>query len=357
MIIYIDESIAQKGKQEEMTFEEKVMFTQLACSHISGDCYLTGDDSSIKWLREKMPDYFGPIKGHHSELGILIDAVEVVVVLSYNDTAEIKMLQGKSRVITIEEALSYRLSERCSLLGENRNDCAFYNLLAVRYMNTRPGKMRGTMLSFKKEAGGGSTSHTAFEECVEGNKNLTLCLVDSDIKYGPTERYPDQKKGDTLKKLIDVKNRLEKTPLRKIFEVYDLPVHEAENLIPISVLRDIANTSVPEMRKGVAFLEKLLQAEKTEAMLYYDFKNGGNKVKTDPSFNYWYGIGLDIDDVDFPPLCSGVLEKAIGYLSQVDTQGNIQVTVVSLDNYLIPLWNTIGSKVYTWGCASKPIRC
>ena len=86
----------------------------------------------------------------------------------------------------------------------------------------------------------------------------------------------------------------------------------------------------------------LFRGSLDQAILFYDFKNGGNKVKTDQSITYWIEIAEMINDDSFPYLSSKVLEKAITHLSTMLPSGNKRVVSVSIENYLTPLWREIG---------------
>lgn len=356
MIIYIDKSIEEHGRLLGFSLEEKRMFENLAYAHWRGICFLCGDDKSIKWLRQKFPNYYKGINSRHAELGSLFDSVETMVVISYMEEPRLlKKLEGKARVILVENALEYSIGEKCCLLGENYTDCDFYTLLADRYCALLPGKMRGIKLSFQNTLGGGGTSHKVFEDCVVANKKLTLCLADSDIKYDFTKKYPKVSKGSTVKKLIEVNDSLSLKPYKQLFDFYELCVHEAENLIPISVLRAISEAEhIYTMRPGIECLRKLFRKKQYRAILIYDFKKGANQLKGDQAYEYWCQVGTKIGDVNFPPICADILEKAIKHLSEIDELGRKRVETVVLDCYLQPWWNIIGKKVFSWGIANNP---
>ena len=110
------------------------------------------------------------------------------------------------------------------------------------------------------------------------------------------------------------------------------------------------------MTPGILYLQKLLNYKLVEAVLCYDFKNRGNKVKEDPSVTYWIEIAEIVGDDSFPCLCSKVLEKAVEVLKGNTLDKQNQVTSVIIDSYLQDYWHEIGLKVFSWGCASRPIR-
>lgn len=353
MIIYIDKSIEVHGKSEGFSSDEEMLFNQLAYAHIKGDCFLCGHIDSLDYLNTSVGGSYRTVKKRYSESRTLMDAVDVLLVISYEDNPDLpEFLREKSRIISVDNAVSSRINEQCRLLGENLNDCAFYKLLAERYLRTYPQKIKDINISFQDELGGGVTTDTVFEKNIDIDRHLTLCVVDSDTKHDISTVYRnDPAIGDTARKLLKAEKKLS---AKSLFELYCLPVHEAENLIPILVLREIANDSSPDMVPGLECLEKLLAAGLEKAVLFYDFKYGGTKVKSDPSITYWIEVGEKIgNDISFPRVAAGVLQKAIEKLSERASDGYKRVVSIELDDYLIPLWHEIGLKVFSWGCANR----
>lgn len=353
MIIYIDKSIEKHGKTEGFSTDEEMLFNQLAYAHIKGDCFLCGYIGSLDLLNASVGVSYRTVKKRYSESRTLMDAVDTLIVISYEENPELpEFLNGKSRIISVDNAVTSRINEQCRLLGENLNDCAFYKLLAERYLRTYPQKIKDINISFQDELGGGVTTDTVFEKNIDIDRHLTLCLVDSDTKHDKSTIYRSAPAiGDTARKLLKAEKKLSE---KNLFELYCLPVHEVENLIPILVLREIANDSSPDMMPGIECLEKLLRAGLEKAVLFYDFKYGGTKVKGDPSITYWIEVGEKIgDDISFPRVAAGVLQRAIEKLSEQTPDGYKRVVSITLDKYLIPLWHEIGLKVFSWGCANR----
>lgn len=360
MLIYIDKTIEVHGKVSGLTDDEKILFSDLAVAHQHGYCMLCGDLKSVEWLSKNLEgihsSIFTKIRNKHTQMRAIMDVIETILVLSYDGQPTVpSFFEGKYKVMLINDALTYKLHLQCSMVAENLDDCHFYELIAQRFMHDT--RIKGLHLSYRHELGGGNTINTVFHKCVEVDRVPTLCLVDSDIKYGPTDQYPGTPaRGGTVKKLEETFNRLAKKSHPVTYELYCLPIHEAENLIPIAVLESITNTLIPDMGNGVSYLRKLRDANMSDAILCYDFKNGGNKVKDDPSVTYWIGVAEAIGDESFPQLCTKVLEKAIDVLEGNTKDKQNQVCSVCIDSYLINLWSEIGKKVFSWGCANQPIR-
>lgn len=360
MLIYIDKTIEAHGSVSGLTNDEKIFFSELATAHQHGYCMLCGDLKSIEFLIEILGGIhsaiFKKIRNKHTQMRSIVNVVETILVLSYGAQPALPaFIEGKHKVMRINDALTYKLHLQCSMVAENLEDCQFYELIAQRFMHDN--RIKGLGLSYRHELGGGNTINTVFRKCIEEDRVLTLCLVDSDIKYGPTAEYPGSPaKGETAKKLEKTFKRLIAKSDHATYELYCLPVHEAENLIPIAVLESIEKMLIPEIGSGISYLHKLCDANMTDAILRYDFKYGGNKVKGDPSVTYWIEVAEAIGDDSFPQLCTKILERAIDVLQGDTKDPQNQVRSVCIDSYLIDLWNEIGQKVFSWGCANQPIR-
>lgn len=361
MIIYIDKSIKVHGHHRTLSDAEKDMFVELACAHRRGDCYLCGDIDSIGWLMRSVGNSYRGIQKRFAETRSLIEKAETVIVISYDATPNLPKVffehSIKARVVTVQQAIHFRLNAQCILLGENLNDCIFYKLLAERYLYSELKGSKGISISFQQIPGGGDTTSIVLDNCVASDNRLTLCVVDSDIKYGKTDIFPQEPaKGGTVDKLNTVKYHLEKSTAKQLFDLLCLDVHEVENLIPLSILREIAETTVKDMLPGVEYLEGLLKNGYESAILCYDFKNGSEKLKSAAALTYWFQIAESMQDYSMPALCSKILVKAIDALSTPLPSKEKKVVTIALDSYLESRWYTIGKTVFSWGCANRPSR-
>lgn len=360
MIIYIDKTIGAHGEKHGFTEDEKLLFSDLVVAHQRGYCLLCGELQSIECLSKNLEGIhrhlFRKIRNTHYEMRAIMTAVETIIVLSYGASPQVpSFIAGKCRLINISQAINLHINSQCALVCENLDDCHFYELIAKWYVCTQ--KLKGLKISFHHELGGGDTLNTVFQKCVEADKTPTLCLVDGDIKHGSTIKFPNSPvQGETAKKVTSTYNALKAKTTSCMFDLYCLPIHEAENLIPLSVLDTIANTSVPDMKEGVAFLRKLSSADLTNAILYYDFKHGCDKIKSDPASTYWIEVAEVIGEVNFPCLCGKVLKKAMEVMqAKFDSQHDLEESI-SIDAYLTHFWREIGLKVFSWGCAHRPVR-
>lgn len=401
MIIYIDKTIAE---HVEFTEQEETMFTKLACAHKDGNCFLCGHTLSFDRLKKEIPVYRRGIDDNHAEIMSLFSEVETLIVITYgekpalpeavetklnaliaeHDGAEEKV--NYVRVISVEQATNYRLNEQSIFLCESTNDCAFYKLLAHRYMHSIRDKIRGVSLSLKDENGGGQMTFQQLEKCVKTEHHLTVCITDSDKKYGISDKFPNKPGfGQTASSLMDVSDSLKNDGANDLFDLLVLDVHEVENLLPLSILDDVQKYDVPDSKKGIAYLrllqEKRMELNKKateqndknrekypEVMLCYDMKKGVNVHKLmqdleDPDkrkkvskslLAYWQEVIEVVGDDSIPGIAEKVLTHAMKHMDKLTPSGYKKVSDYSLDEYLVDHWETIGKKVFSWGIANAP---
>lgn len=367
MIIYIDKTIAE---HEEFTDDEELMFTDLACAHRHGDCYLCGAPDSIDRLKRDFTIFRKGIDTHYAEMGTLINAVETLIVISYDKSpvlpqiiSDKKSKSGESvRIFSVEQAIKYRINKPCILLGESLYDCDFYRLVMRWYMHSIRKSIRGVCPNLIDEPGSGDSTNRSLEKCVRINHNLTICLTDSDKKYDRSQKFgAEPSKGNTARYLIRSKASMIDEGLGDLFELYCLDVHEAENLIPFCVLDDLAMNVVKEATPGIVYLRKLQGANLKDAILFYDLKKGNNieqlreesktKSKKKPELAYWEEIAQQIGDESAPCVNENILSKAIQRMKQ---PGYLEADEFEIDDHLLTIWNDIGRKVFSWGCANIP---
>ena len=361
MIIYIDKTIGHKCEKQGLTQEEELFFGRLVVAHQRGECLLCGNLGSLEWLSRCLSGpqskLYKAVYAKYAEVRSIIGFVSSVLVITDGISPVIPtFIEGKQRILPLKEALEKDVASKCYLVGENLNDCAFFTVMAKRYLHTLP--IRGVRVNFSNENGGGDTINLVYKECVTKDKRLTFCIADSDKKYGKTKEYRNEPgRGPTIVKLEKVHEELTKNRLDTICEVLCLPVHEVENLIPITVLETICSTGVPEMAAGISFVKTLLAHNLDEAVLCYDFKNGDKKMNDLSCVAYWLDVLEKINCKRMPGICKAkLLEKALAILQ--DDSGEITALTanMAIDPYLIPLWESIGYNVFTWGCCNDPLR-
>lgn len=353
MIIYLDRTIGEYCSTNTLKENEIALFSDLAYAHRKGYCLLCGDLTSTEILMAILPETskstYKKVYSHFYKIRSIIEKVETLIVISYSDIPDVPdFMNGKCRLLKVDNAITFNLNEKCTLVAEHLDDCKFYALLAQRYMVDQ--QVRGVDISFHNELGGGNTINKVFEKCILQDKSLTLCVADSDLTHGSTKKFPNAPgKGDTAYLLEKTYKEIEKLIPPVTFELYLLPIHEIENLIPIHILIQISNNGCPDIKKGLGILQSLKEAECTQAILYYDFKKGCEQAKKEPYVEYWNEIKTKLNVSILPCLSSKLMEKAIGFIEE-------NCFEIPIDEYLTILWNDIGLKVFSWGCSNAPIR-
>lgn len=148
-----------------------------------------------------------------------------------------------------------------SMLCENLEEIKFYSKQAKYYHPLSP-------MMVNKRHGGGGTTVDVFKDIKRRNL-VCLVILDSDVKY------PGCPQGDTARRCVH--NYQEK--LANI-EVKVLPVHEVENLIPVSFM--LKNSC----SDGVRLLLRMKKKGILDQLIYYDVKEGITKEKAKESVKY-----------------------------------------------------------------------
>lgn len=148
-----------------------------------------------------------------------------------------------------------------SLLCENLEDTKFYLKLSEMFRPDNP------MVAVGRNGGGGTTADVF--RAIQRRNVVCLAILDSDVKY------PDCEQGNTARRCV---NSLQKKYAN--LEVKVLPVHEAENLVPVSFMLQKA------CAEGVVFLKRLLKKSRLDQLVFYDVKEGITKEKANEHMKY-----------------------------------------------------------------------
>ena len=331
--------------------DESVLFNNLAISYKEGRCFLFGSYSSLEILSKKSgspaKELYRYASYSNAEARSAIENVTKLIVLSYSNSAALPdfISLDKCIVISINKALKLSIAEEPILLCEDLVDCKFYELIGNYYISQH--KVTNAHLSFFHYSGGGQNTSGCLTEVVQNRHRITLCITDSDIKYGKTKKFQNLPTGNTALAIRNVINSFKRNNITEIYFFHLLNVHEAENLIPISILDSLSQKS-PEMKAGINTLKSLINHHQESAILYYDFKQGIAMGKTMPYDTYWKQINSQTGISNFPPIsCHQLLSKAVCIINS-----DCQLTI---DSYLQNIWDEIGLTLFTWGCAIKPL--
>lgn len=237
-----------------------------------------------------------------------------------------------------------------TLLCENLDDTKFYFALCEEYFGINYIKTKNGL------GVGGSSTADNYEQIVNNNDKICLCIVDSDIKY------PESDEGGTYVAILN-KN----IPKHPSHLVCKLNVHEIENLIPIEIIgRHIKDKKAREFSKRLKAIDN-----NGDILHFYDIKEGIklSSIKQNPKY---YSFAKDIfnrlnglsksesfDDyvrslerkkcnILFAPLCPGILDTFISLDSRYHDR------FVYCD-YLRDEWERIKNYIVTFFCARPDV--
>lgn len=232
------------------------------------------------------------------------------------------------------------------IIGENANDIEFYAV--VTQIIKHIGK---DYLAYTPVHGGGNTTAGRFKSCQDNNE-VSLCIVDSDIKY------PKARKGATCGEIESVYDSNNKYVLLVVIKV-----HEIENLLPP---RFIVNRSKKSSKK---IAQKFLGNGNEKYLRWYDIKSGisiEDIADTDYNdfarelYNQFYNAksGKYIRYVSqckrnnkkvFPELADGLIKKYLRL--PISNQSSYSI-------YFKDEWREIANNFYDFACSrdSDPIN-
>lgn len=369
MLFYIDKTIAEAIEENRFAETHAMLFSEVALSSKLGHCFLCGHIDSITKLAlhlgKPISDIYKRIIDKYAEFGGYLGAIKKVFVLSFafRDNAETELpdsIREKSTIIAVDDAIHWKLG-MCSLLCEQLSDCRYYKIIGNSYLERHD--IKGIGLHFMPDNGGGSTIGELLENRVRDELVPTLCIVDSDRKYGPMPQM--QRDGDTLKCIKESEQKLSRFDgVLAPHEVYPLDVHEIENLIPVSVLETLLDRC-PEMRPGIEAIKSVVSVCNPSPAFFYDYKNGFVDSKTDSQKReYWEKVaiqaGKQLESVEeltkaekhisskvFPPVAKHVLNQVLNEANGL---------VINPDPYLEGKWDALGAVITAWGVANLAMR-
>jgi hypothetical protein len=260
-------------------------------------------------------------------------------------------------------ARGQRLAQQPALLCENLDDCDFMVWLGIVH-GFRMNLPERIQLS--KRNGGGSTTAKVYEDILKSKEELCLCISDSDLKF-----EGDTAEGGTACALCEVNSCNDST----LACLHILQCHEAENLIPASVLADVY-ASDPQKLSAVPDLEGVQSNEAHQLWRYYDVKNGirafefinSPKLQYIASWTRVFGCASDVKKhmcrvcpevgaCEKKAECMDYLAKGFGASVLTDTvreflTKNSRAEIVRrLTPRMLAEWELVGRLIWTWGIA------
>lgn len=365
--------------EENILFVDQLLLADYHSRHaVFIDSNLTGmiEDSVSSNLKK----WLYHIDAQTTKLASLVSYVNKVFVITdghSNQQALPSCLRNKAVFVSLMQLQEKSLSSTV-LLGENLDDCNFYQILALYY--SRKNNILGYWCNCETENGGGSTTSQAFENMVYHNHRFCLCIADSDKHYA----HPNAKKGTTICALNRVNKKIQNEGKGKFCGLLPLQVMEVENLIPYSLLERIFSHEAV-CKEGLAILKSMVNTfpqDESNPALYYDLKKGLRikdcaKCVHTPLAEYWRKVFENIQDEivtqydnyseeEYTALSKAekdccvrkglqqqeILSKSVRYINDTYVQKE-SIQTLEPDEYLVKIWDNIGRTVFTWTCASS----
>ncbi|ABM23831.1 hypothetical protein Sputw3181_0981 [Shewanella sp. W3-18-1] len=270
----------------------------------------------------------------------------------FSELFVVNLFDYKGSVTSIDRFLG-----RSNLIVEDVDDIVVYNLVMESYKLFRGDNYN---LDFVPVHGGGDRSHEVCSILYTTNYNV-FAICDSDKKH------PQSNDGVTALKLIHF---FESKKIRDRLHV--LNCHEVENLIPLNVIDNKANST---QRMPVDFISNATTIN-LESYLYYDFKRGHKYkevFKDENSFSeYWRGLygafscplflkrlaEFENNRLDISHNLTASTSSLISLIKKDIKDGKVvSMDISSLSPAcLIPLWKLIGEIFYFWFISTPVVK-
>ena len=354
MLVYIDNTIGEFLKDQELTVDQVMLFNDVGQANLRGLCAACGDVKSIDALIKHKDISSGIMRSlwkNWVEMGSLFQLLDIVFVITCLAKSETRHLPGciagKVRYLPIEYAEQWDLRNACFLIGENPRDCAFYEQLGKYFCHIH--KVKGYTIKFSPVNGGGSYIGERLIESVRDQKKFSLCVVDMDWRHGFTETFGKPKDGDTYRAVMNAASELHRENLQDMFCVCPLKAHEIENLLPLCVLKRLS-TKICKT-EGLELIKRMREVRNGEPILYYDFKEGLNRNGDIALCAYWEEIRTELGGLPWEDTYYKIGDKILKETTNlIESEG---VEVIELDEYLMQIWDMLGRVLFTWGCVSR----
>lgn len=352
MLFYIDKTIGEAFSAGTIKPKELALFEDLAAALRKGQCIVCGDIKSLLAL-SKLPNVAGAVfqklVTKYVEQKAIIEKVSTVFCISMTSGEGLPpFLAGKAAIIKVCNITdnNWEITSLGNLLCENLTDCKFYYLFGENYRHVQNISEYRIQLNYHN--GGGDTTSSVFRNLLLREHKATLCIVDSDHKYGNGCPL-----GDTAASVQALVSSIS-IPCPP-WSVIIIPIHEAENLIPLDIIAQVYPREDFSARREL--INSLSQIDNANPVFFYDFKNGMHSFDVSNDFGkYWTqvsqkdGVDLSPFDGNFPSITKRkCLEKATNVINESIVEKGEQL---SFPSYLQSTAEMIGKAIFTWGCAS-----
>lgn len=267
MLIIIDSSICSIKKEHE--YKMKITLENInQCISIGRHIVIANREtcdyiSKNKNLNERTRRTFRNLKLRMTEIANIKEEVNGYILVT-NEVSSLVREDNNGRYIFKVPIDYFNDDERLmptNLVGEDLKDCKFYKVMVNNYIKNKNVKYK---LRFNNVSGGGGNTDVNYEDSLIEKKAPCLAIVDSDKEH-PLDQY-GKTAFHTYKKYESLKENY-------ITECYILNVREKENMIPVSIYRDINEDD--SLDEGLSILDRICKNRKlNEIYRYGDIKSG-----------------------------------------------------------------------------------
>ncbi|WP_156799063.1 hypothetical protein [Gemmatimonas aurantiaca] len=255
--------------------------------------------------------------------------------------------------------------QKTTVLGENILDSEFAVLIARSYAASQ--RIR-PLLAFEARGGGGSTIDREFDQ-VQQSRKLCIAIVDSD------KQAPDAPLGNTATAILRMRSSD-----KPWAEVVLLAVRESENALSLRLLSDLCETE-PNFREAFSRVANLCENGFGEALSYLDLKKGLRmdkvySIEHSPAKDWWISNIIELsgritplvhtdcmaeERCKTPTACEcqvalGFGDNLLKHSIEMLNRQTAQRTNQALCERTHDLWSSVGKSVFSWCCASPPLR-
>ncbi|EMY6774305.1 MULTISPECIES: hypothetical protein [Vibrio] len=327
---------------------------------------LCDDIINAGFYGERYEKYAEDLRQHKSELNQFKNSFNYTFTLDFDIEDENVFSKNKDND-HINITISYKLAKLesfyrgATLLAEDETDCEFFDLIASAYAKFNYGKSIISRINYLE--GGGSKTHPKYLRMMKDN-TFGLCIVDNDKKH------PESKEGSTSSKF---KNNGKERGLNNNQEAIVLDFHEAESIIPDSILETIIDKTKIDDFDNVINLDKKINYRFRK---YFDHKNGISLkdawiLDKNRNEKFWENALKNLNAFNHKPcretktcanskneqVChscieingfgQNILEHSINQLNRV----HLRTVTRDLSPYIAKQWDAIGCSVLNWSCS------
>lgn len=373
MLFIIDESIAEAlSTQDEPDDGILEAVEYVARARQYGYHLLFASRSTLEVLRRcnqlenSARNVYERIYSQLPQMGALPGKFTRHIEVVSNELAPNIRIEGHTKVLRIPASHLANMGSvaETTLLCENQSDCDFYAAIAEVYLIR--ADLKTIRIVLEPRGGGGSTVSVAYRSLQKRNRQLCLCVVDSDKKH------PEGTIGETAR-LVEQAN----DPEQLFCEHLIIRSREVENLIPTPVLSSIAT---PQIVRAIMFLEALAHSTVIQSRWYIDIKDGLklgeiHHTSDEQERTYWTRIYQEIkafacniehgcevhpqcqnkDECKcfvMPGLGKNILDRTLEFVKA----GSLHRLERNAHDHTKSEWEEIGRVVSSWCCGGSPIR-